>query len=199
MGSGLNLIPADLLDQRRARRRVRVTLRLTAGYLALLLAGTLAYLAVHAPSSADAAIGQLAVSRERLGLLRHEVADTQQRMIEIDRRIAGGRIIADRPRWSTLMRLIAQAAGPRVVLGGLTISADQTPDDAAVAVRVTGFAADPGEVSAFVLRLEASGLFETVRMGSSRREPFRQQTATAFDLACRMNAPDMALPPKGGE
>ena len=192
MGSGLNLIPAGLLARRRARRGVRRSLRVTAAYLSLLLIGTLAYLTAHAPRSADAA-SQLAVGRERLALLQHQVAEHAQQIADLDRRINGARVLSERPDWSALLRLVAQAAGDQVVLTQFRITTTGQGPAAGAEVRVGGIAADPWTVSGFALRLEEHAFFDRVQIESSRREPFRDRVATGFMLRCTLAPPQAGV------
>jgi Tfp pilus assembly protein PilN len=190
MGSGLNLIPAPLLAQRRGRRRVRQSLRVIAVYLCVLLLGTLGFLGTHAPRATLAAAGELAVSEDRLSMLRQQVAVTQADLVQTRRRIEGGRVLSERPDWSTLLRLLAHTAGPTVVLHRLAIDTTGPAITAGAAVRLAGLTDGPAEVSAFALRLEASGLFDRVSIVGSRREPFRDRIATAFEVECTLVGDD---------
>lgn len=196
MGSGLNLIPSNLLRQRRRRHGIRLSLRVTAGYLTLLLLGTLAYLAGQNPPAADAAARQ-AVDSQQIALLEQRIAENRSALLDVDRRLNGARALSDRPDWSTLLRLVAHAAGPEVLLHQTRVSTRGSGPSASAEVWLSGIAPDPWSVSAFALRLEDHQLFDRVRIDASRREPFRDRTATAFTLRCTLEpaVPDPTAAP----
>lgn len=193
MGRGVNLIPAPLLMQRAERRRARLGLRVTAMGLSLLLVGTLGYLGLHAPRSADAAVGESVVSAEQVNLLNQDVAATRLELVEAQRRLQGSRVLSERPDWSALLRLVAVAAGEDIVMRNFSLGTTGPTIDAGATLRLGGIARDPWTVSSFVLRLEGSGLFDRVTIEASSREPYGQKTATAFTLRCELfggqNAP----------
>jgi len=195
MGSGVNLIPAPLLAQRRRQRSVRRGVRVTAAYLTLLLAATLGYLGVHAPHAADADTGSArsSLASERVSLLQKQLKTTKRQLIETDRQLQGSRVLSERPDWSTLLRLVSLAAGPDVVLRDFTLRTTGPTITAGADVAVAGLASDPWAVSRFVLRLEESGLFDRVTLESSRREPFRDRSATAFSLRCELRGIDSSI------
>ncbi|MEM9915026.1 MAG: PilN domain-containing protein [Planctomycetota bacterium] len=187
MGSGVNLIPAPIRARRQERRRVGQGLIATAIYLSLLFVATTGYLALNAPRSADAAAAELAVDTERVAVLRKQVVTLKQNLIEADRQLAGGRVLSERPDWSTLLRLVALAAGDEVVLNDFALGTTGPTIEAGASVTLGGIATDPWTVSSFALRLEETGLFDEVKIESSRREPFGDRTATAFTLRCELH------------
>lgn len=190
MGSGVNLIPAPILTRRRERRMARRGLAATAIYLTLLFAATTGYLSLNTPPRADAAAGELAVSADRIALRRQQIGQIKRQLVEADRQIAGARVLSERPDWSTMLRLVATAAGPEVLLHDFSLGTTGATIDAGAWVALRGFASDPGTVSAFALRLEALGLFDRVTIESSRREPFGGRTATSFNLRCELHGAD---------
>lgn len=190
MGSGVNLIPAPILARRRERRRVGHGLTATAIYLSLLFVATTGYLSLNSPQSADAAAEALAVDTERVKVLRKQATTLKQNLIEADRQLAGGRVLSERPDWSTLLRLVALAAGEEIVLNEFTLGTTGPTIEAGASVTLGGIATDPWTVSSFALRLEDTGLFDQVKIESSRREPFGDRTATAFTLRCELHEAD---------
>lgn len=190
MGRGINLIPAYRQAQRTERRRVGHGLTATAVYLSLLLCATTGYLVTNPPQSADAAAAELAVDTERVALLQKQVNELKHDLAEADRQLAGGRVLSERPDWSTLLRLVALAAGKEVSLDAFAVETTGPTIEAGARVAVGGIASDPWTVSSFALRLEETGLFDLVEIESSRREPVRNRTATAFTIRCTLNAAD---------
>ena len=195
MGSGLNLIPAHLLFQRRGRRKVRRGLSVVAVYLSVLLLGTLGFLGTTAPRSAMAAAGDLAVSSDRLAMLRQQVENHREQLVQTRRRIEGGRVLSERPDWSTLLKLIGQSAGPQIVLSELRLGSTGPTVAAGAMVQIGGIAEGPADVSAFALRLEATRLFDRVSIESSRREPVGARVATGFTLRCTLRGGDTPTAP----
>ncbi|MEM9881343.1 MAG: hypothetical protein AAF800_00305 [Planctomycetota bacterium] len=186
MGGGLNLIPEPRLRRRERRRVSRRGLRVVAVYLCLLLGATLAYLAVHRAEPAAAEAGALAVSRDRAEVMRQQVADTGRRLAEAEARLAGARVLAERPDWSTLLRLVGHAAGEDLLLYGFDLTTTGVHPDATATLRIAGVAPDPWGVSQFALRLEDAGLFDRVSIEGSRREPLGERGATWFELTCTL-------------
>jgi len=187
MGRGINLIPAPILARRQERRRVGQGLVATAIYLSLLFVATFGYLTFNSPRSADAATAALAADAERVAVLRSQVADLQNDLTETDRQLAGSRVLSERPDWSTLLRLVALAAGPEVVLNDFAIGTTGPTIEAGAWVTVGGIATDPWTVSSFALRLEETSLFDQVKIESSRREPLGNRAATGFVLRCELH------------
>ncbi|MBB6429253.1 PilN domain-containing protein [Algisphaera agarilytica] len=187
MGSGVNLIPAPILARRKERRRVGHGLTATAVYLSLLFVATTGYLTLNPPRSTEAATQTLAVDTEHVAVLRKQVDTLKRDLVEANHQLAGSRVLSERPDWSTLLRLIAQAAGPDVVLHDFSLGTTGPTIEAGAWVTLGGIAADPWTVSSFALRLEDAKLFDVVKIESSRREPFRDRTATAFVLRCELH------------
>lgn len=194
MDRGINLIPAPILQQRTERRRARRGLRITAGYLALLLIGTLSYLGLHMPGAAVAKVGESAVTADQVALLEKNVAATQLELSEARRRLEGGRVLSERPEWGTLLRLVAAAGGDEIMLRRFSLSTTGPTIGAGATLQLGGIARDPWTVSSFALRLEDSRIFDRVTIESSDREPFGQQTATAFSLRCELLGADTLSP-----
>lgn len=187
MGSGINLIPAPIRARRLDRRRVGHGLTATAIYLSMLFVATTGYLTLNTPRSANATTNALAMDVERAALLRTQIATLKQTRIETERQLAGARVLSERPDWSTLLRLVALAAGSEIVLNDFSLGTTGPTIEAGAWVTVGGIATDPWTVSSFALRLEDTGLFDRVKIESSRREPFNNRTATGFVLRCELH------------
>lgn len=179
---GVNLIPTPRLLRREEERKARRGLRAVAGYLGVLLLATLAYLATHQPATADAAARELAVAADRTELLERRIADAERTLVETDRRLAGARVLAERPDWSRLLRLVSATAGPDAVLRRVELTTAAMAEQSSATLQIEGVAPDPWAVSALALRLEDTGLFDAVTIEASRREPFRGHPATAFAI-----------------
>ncbi|MEM8738721.1 MAG: hypothetical protein AAGG38_09640 [Planctomycetota bacterium] len=187
---GVNLIPLSRIRKQIQERRARTALRVWATYLGLLLLTTLGFLAKFTPPTADAAAEALALADHRAVLLQHKVSTAGQTLVEADRRLEGARVLAERPDWSQLLRLVAVAAGPDIVLSHFAVATNDATVDSGANVRIHGLASGPAAVSALALRLEDAELFDQVKILASRREPFRDRTANAFEIRCTLRGPD---------
>lgn len=184
----LNLLPAEVLRARRntvKSRQARVAVGL---YTALLLAGTMGYLGLAGPQSASASASSddLAVATQRNETMQHEIVAAEAQLEEVRRRLAGGRVLSERPDWSQMLRLIAVCGGEAIKLDGVTLQMAAPKIDAGAWVELSGFAGDPWAVSNFVLRLEEQGLFDKVKILNSQRQPFGNGQRTAFRLRCEL-------------
>ncbi len=208
MRGGVNLIPQPVLAERHRRQVVRRALRATGLYLALVVVVTVGYVGLTGPREAGASggegaggAGSLAAVEQRAGLSRAAIARMTGQLADAERRLRAAAVLSERPAWATLLRLIAQGAGADVLLSGVNIAGGGSASGGGSAtgsgsgrggamgsatVTVTGYAAGPGEVAAFVLRLEGSGVFSRVELASSRREPFGDGVATGFTVRCTM-------------
>ena len=182
---GVNLIPLAVRRRRLEQRRARRAVLCVGGYLAVLLTGTLMYSMLVTPTLEDPAATQrrLASAEEESALLDRQIESTGRRLLETTRRVEAARVLSQRPKWTTMLQLIGDAAGPNVVLGDLRLKTGGSTSDQ-LTVDLTGLATGPATVSSFALRLEAIGLFDQVSLGSSKREPYGSDVATAFSLRC---------------
>ena len=189
MRGGVNLIPQPVLAERHRRRVVRRALRATGLYLALVVVVTVGYVGLTGPreagASGDPGAESAAAVEQRAGLSRAAIVRMKGQLADAERRLRAAAVLSERPAWATLLRLIAQGAGADVLLSGVEIAGGGSASGGAT-VTVTGYAAGPGEVAAFVLRLEGSGVFGRVELASSRREPFGDDVATGFTVRCTM-------------
>ena len=117
------------------------------------------------------------------------------------------RVINSQPDWSKLLLLLGNTLGDDVVLTycrlvtldseGTEIStknqASLTAETVAALFKgqgyvltLAGFGRLQSEVSQFAVRLEQSGLFDGVKMTHQRREHFRENSAIAFHVECRI-------------
>ena len=188
MRNGVNLIPRQVIDRRTRRRRVRRGLAVTVAYLVLVVAATGAYLLSSGPRAAAASTQAIVAAEQRLVALQADLNSYTRRLDDTERRRRAAEVLSQRPAWSTLLRLVAQAAGPDVLLSSVDIDSDAAgpTSGGGASVEIGGLAGGPGEAAAFVLRLEASGLFGRVELLTSRREPYGAELVTAFTVRCTM-------------
>lgn len=199
----VNLIPAGRLASKRRMARLRIWAVMCGAYLTLV---TLASLSAHVICGGDGAVAEELKSIERrvqqynAGIieLRAELAKTRA-ALEMSR------AISSQPDWSKLLVLLSDQLGEEVVLnncqliatnkngkegtGHLQESSSSLAAGMPLAERrhkleLSGFGRRQSSVSQFVLRLEKIGVFDSVRLINSYRQPFLNDQAVAFSVEC---------------
>lgn len=210
----VNLIPARRRDARRRHVRVRRWITGCCAYALVLSAGFGSWRGAWSVEQRD-------LTRE-LAQLGNEIAQSQQATAALrlaagaaGRSLESNRAVADQPDWSVLLALLARIRGDDLVLdhwqlqpvdgpGGtevLTVSAVArgvaSGRPPRLALRLSGHGRTAGAVSEFVLRLERTGLFESVALLKTAREPFMGEDAVDFKLHCllRGNGAEPPQPP----
>jgi len=197
-----NLIPAHRREKRHRIRRVRTWAAVLAAYGTLLIG---AYVACFAFSQDDsgAILKEMRETTERLRAAGEQMHELRTSMAEASRQLATARALAQNPDWSLLLAMIARNLADKVVLdrcslAPVDVGVEEVPpakDGEVIYQRylleLSGFAQSQMSVSQFVLRLEHSRLFESVRLIKTRKRDFMDGQAVSFRLEC-------ALSGKGG-
>ena len=205
----INLIPVYRLAARAKRRR------LAAWFIGGSVWGTalgviyaICYLAWATPiRPLD---DELTKAQSAIADMERTTASTKSQADELAQRIESGQAVVHQPDWSILLALFSDTLGDDVVLakcelkriGGelpapaaanapvVKISAPPkkpaAPELPSWQLLTSGMGRSPAAVSQFVLRLEATGLFDRVALVKTMREPFRNAEATAFTLECQL-------------
>ena len=115
-------------------------------------------------------------------------------------RLASGRAVGEQPDWSLLLAMLSSALGDETVLRSVRL---QAPPEAApggttgagsartlrpITLDLSGLGRTQQIVSEFVLRLEHTPLFKTVRLVDTRRELFLNDHAVVFRIECVLDA-----------
>lgn len=209
---GVNLIPMARLEQRRRRRRIRQWFAASAAYLVLLLLVYAALLMVWGRGNRTLA-DQLSDARAQVVQTQQAIDELVPALTAAQMNLEASRAVSVQPDWSLLLALLAQECGEDVVLNrvGLTKIPDDpsTEPSAAAAVpangvttdapapgaaikrprfklEVHGFALNQQAVSAFVLALEQTQLFNWVKLDRTSRQAFGTGNAIAFRVECEM-------------
>ena len=200
----VNLIPAARLARRRLQKRLRLWALIGGTYALLLATGSLAARILY-PAENHSLVEQLAGSTQ-------QIKQANGRMLELDRELADAtaakettRALDELPDWSRLLVGLSHEMGEDVVLSRFQLVAHgdhesiltekwkeslaSKPLNVLLAERrhelvLHGFGRTQESVSQFVLRLEALGAFELVRLANSRRQAFRDGRALAFTIEC---------------
>ena len=205
----VNLIPTPRREARRSRALIRRWAGAVVVYAAVIGAGALACRWTWAPQQADLS-DELARSQgvaDRLGELikrQNERLDEQTVSLRLQRDTA------NHPDWSILLATLSDHLGDKVVLHRCTVEpidppTHTTPSPMTAAgvpapapipttlrprrfsVRIGGYAANSGEVSSLLLRIERTGLFSTVKLVKGDRATYRSTPVVAFDIECTLD------------
>jgi hypothetical protein len=162
--------------------------------------------------SSGSSVKQERLSTDK-SIQEYEAAITQLRgkLAQANEKLRISRAILNQPDWSKLLALLADELGHDIVLnhcGLAALNSDVTnaadnqqsgpakvgtespagaiPVQRRYGLKLVGFGRSQGSVSQFVLRLERTGIFETVRLLNSYRQDFLGDQAITFSLDCRI-------------
>ena len=202
----VNLIPVRRLVKKRWKRRGRLWMHICGMYL-LLLAGGLLSVRVLWPNDSDSLDRERETVESVIDERHNQIAALEEQLAGVTRELEVSEAIAGQPDWSKLLVLLGHELGEDVVLSQLRLlttngaSSDITgnlkawlassPLEELLASRryrlkLSGFGRTQYSVSQFVLGLERTGVFESVRLINSYRQAFLDGQAIAFSIECRI-------------
>ena len=202
----VNLIPEQRLMAKRCRDRIRIWFGLGGAYLAFL---GLVLFSIHLVWKVDDRLltEDFANASRRVEQYNASILRLRTELARISATLQTHRVINSQPDWSKLLMLLGNTLGDDVVLTycrlvtldseGTEVSAKNQASLTAEKVAalfegqqyvltMAGFGRRQSEVSQFAVRLEQSGLFDGVNMTRQRREHFRDDSAIAFNVECRI-------------
>ena len=192
--SGVNLIP---LGRREAKARKAHLLKLVTGlaiYVGALLAGyfvCLRYVALDSMllgSESKMVAAGLNITSCQVQVLAEEL-DQAQRKLQM------AQSVGQQPDWGSVLKVVAQNLGDQIVLDGCRLRkpppvgespANTDSSDGSFLLELSGCAKAQADVSAYLLRLEQTGLFGKVKLVKTARELFLGQQAVVFQLECTL-------------
>ena len=199
-----NLIPAWRLRKRSRLNRVR-TWAIALGVYGALLAGTYVACLAFGADDGKAVLEQMRHSTERFRKAGKEIHTLRASLTEASRQIAAAHSLAQNPDWSLLLAMVARELSDDVVLDRCSLApvdtgADEKPSAAPAEalgagevlyqrylLDLSGFAQTQTSVSQFVLRLESSRLFESVRLIKTQKRQFMDSQAVSFRIECALS------------
>jgi hypothetical protein len=204
-----NLIPAWRLLKRSRLNRVR-TWATVLGIYGSLLGATYVACLVFGADDGQAVLEQMRHSTERFRKAGKEIHTLRASLTEASRQIAAAHSLAQNPDWSLLLAMVARELSDDVVLDRCSLApvdtgADEKPSAAPAGTARTeahgagevlyqrylldlsGFAQTQTGVSQFVLRLEKTRLFESVRLVKTQKRQFMDSQAVSFRIECALN------------
>jgi hypothetical protein len=193
----VNLIPAHL----RQRRRVRLRRK---GWTAAAVAYTTTLLVVYGTWRVAVVTTPVNLSAE-VARIETEIADKSAEALQLRGQLAEERAalrvatsMSAQPDWGLLLALLAKTRGDDIVLKrcdlsaqGEVLSADAKATPVPPVLRLIGMGQNQAAVSRFALRLEQTGLFESIEPVSNR-ETFDHGEVIGFRFECRLAAKSAA-------
>jgi len=222
MSSALNLIPVARLEARRRQAAAHRWLVGGAVFVTLLITVSVFVQMRWGGEPADLA-DALSEATAQTEQTRRQLTQLQAELTAIERRLAANRAVTNQPDYAVLLALLARQLDDELILRScafepipidrsetrrsMDATGEQTDADLppGFTVAASGLAANQRAVSAYVLRLEQTGLFHRVRLVNTRREPtnFGTGRAIAFEIECYLatdgTALDEAPTTQGGE
>ena len=193
--NSVNLIPIRHRQQRVLRARRKGWIRVVTIYAIVLFAGYGTWRTLWGHDGRDLtrqlslAHGDLDDQNKSIVRLRGSLNQTQL-VLHANEAVSG------QPDWSMLLVLIARLRGDEVVLNHCGLDAVQAPAQIVPAggaetiatplLKLQGYGKTQTAVSQFALRLEQTGLFESVALLKTNRENFLTGEAIAFRVECRL-------------
>lgn len=197
-----NLIPAARLEQRRRLQRVKLWIRALGAYAVLLACAYGACFAFGGDDSQDV-LRRTRESTERFRAAGKEIETLRTSVVEACEQLAAARALAQNPDWSLLLAMVSSHLGDDIVLERCFLA----PADSAQMHDRSRRAAEKGDqggkvlyqryildlrglsrtqtgVSQFVLRLEQSKLFRSVRLIKTGKAKFQEGQAASFRIEC---------------
>lgn len=223
----VNLVPPELVLARRRADRTRVWAAVSVVYCVIALStGALAWSAGRVGSDNKE---RLADFTERTQKQNQSLQKAREELGVATRKVAAAREVSVHPNWTLLLRAIAGFKGEHVVLKALSIkpimpeaaaisgpakaaplaanaiqpaSTQSETNPIAYIMRLDGEARTQRAVTDFVLRLEGSGVFASVRLVESKSrsqtvgsgKDARTWEVVGFTLECRLVEPAGGAP-----
>ncbi|MHC5022371.1 MAG: PilN domain-containing protein [Planctomycetota bacterium] len=193
-----DFIPLSRRQVRRRTRRVRTWTNVCLAYVGLAIASCAVLILIGWRADGRAVDDELERTIHRIRETDDIVTDMRRQVAEVEQTLAAAKRIGGQPDWSVLLAVLAEETDDAVVLRRCAVAPAGGERDRAGAtgtapvqftVNVSGFGRSQQAVSRYVLRLEEVGLFQSVTLTGSKREPFLRGYAVAFDVHCTLDDP----------
>lgn len=204
--NSFNLMPAPRRHAKACRNRLR---QWAAPFLAFAVMLVMVCVTCHKTWGVgpEPLAEQIRQTKDRIDMSGRTVEDLRKQLTAARWRLDTFKGVGRQPDWSMMLKLLSDGLGAEVVLRscelnetmissiapkgrkGESLNAGGGADDnnrMAFVLDVAGLARSQTAVSQFVLRMERSGMFDSVRLVSTIREPFMNSKAVAFRLKCTL-------------
>lgn len=208
----VNLIPRAHLEQRRASTRV-ARWGVCCGVLACAVATAWIVTSSRVVDNREELAAQLASAKRTAEEKERLVADTRAAHSAAIRRLESARAVAGHPDWSVLLALLARARGDGLVLDrvevrpiaridpqaqtglGRTGVATAERVEAGYQLDLRGVGESQSTVTQYLLSLERTGIFESVRLRETRPRTIGARGVVEFGLDGAIVAGKVPRPP----
>ncbi len=193
--NSVNLIPIRHRQQRKLYARRKTWIRVLSIYTVLL---TVIYGTWHVLWGNDGhdLPRQLALVHGDVDELTKSIARQRVAFNETQSVLRANQAVNGQPDWSMLLALVANLRGDNLVLNQCGLDAASTSPQSVPAIseasipvpllKLKGYGKTQAAVSQFALRLEETGLFESVSLLKTSRELFLAGEAIGFQVECRV-------------
>ena len=188
-----NLMPAPRRQAKACRTRIRQWLAPLAAFAAMLVMICITFHRTWGVSH-DPLVGEINLTLERIDSSGRTIKLLNKQLVASRWKLETCKGVGQQPDWSVMLKFLSDGLGDEIVLRSCELremriskpgpKADTGP--IAFMVNLSGFGRSQTAVSQFVLRLERSGLFNSVRLSSTDREAFGDSKAIAFRLKCTL-------------
>lgn len=187
----VNLIPAARQRARRRRQQIKWCAAVCVAYgVVSVVAGAAVVLAFGGRDPSVAR--ELAAVEQDIQKTDQSLAQAQADLTRARTVLAATRQMCDRPDWSQLPALLAQAGRDRVMLRTCELSpagaGEAGVPGGPFTLVASGVARTPADAQAYAIRLQQTGLFDRVTLADTHREPFAGLDASAFRIECTLSA-----------
>ena len=176
----VNLIPPDRRRRISDERRAAAWLRFTVIYTALLATGLLIVQITAVPESVDTG-SRLLNARAEADAIRTESTAMREQISALTTELRRAKRVRQQPDWSGLFALASAHLGDQILL---TRFALETPQGDSNVLNIRGTAREQQAVTAYLLAMERSGVFATVRLVEQRRTGAADTGKVDFAIEC---------------
>jgi Tfp pilus assembly protein PilN len=196
----VNLVPRDRREARRGRIRAYRWARVC-GIYAVLLVAACAAARVTLESDDHSLRDEAARLDARVEQTGTIMTNLRHDYDQVTAQLEANRAVGRQPDWSVLLALLAHTLGDEVVLRQVKVEASSRKVDAdsgptptgpgpieeseqTPTMAVSGIGRTQQSISRFVLRLEQTALFQSVKLIRTQRQQFLTDHAVSFEIRC---------------
>jgi len=176
----INLIPPDRRRRIAETRCAAAWLRFTIVYTTLLATGLVIVRAAAGPQGADTG-AQLGDARTRAETIRTEASSLRAQITALTTDLRRASRVRQQPDWSALFALASSHLGDRVVLTRFALENREAGDHV---LTIRGIARGQQAVTYYLLAMERSDVFSTVRLVEQRRAGSGELSDVDFSIEC---------------
>lgn len=184
----INLIPRSRIESRKTRTHLRFWV-LGNACVALALGLAVSVWRLSSQVQDGVTVGHVVNARNDLAKLSASLALAESELRDASRADIASQVLRNTPDWGVLLAMVANETREDCVLRNITVEAQDrtaTADGPArfFKLKLDGLARSHSAATEFVLRFQKLGLFSSIKLGRSKREPFLTATAMTIEMEC---------------